>query len=125
MTVLRTDKRNTRRRAHYVAHRARILAYNRAYRRRNRKLFSRWRRVRVYGTDGAALWVKQDGRCAICRRKLLLRSKHARAAHLDHKHGTKQVRGWLCSRCNTALGLLGDKPARLIKAVQYLGRADG
>lgn len=38
----------------------------------------------------------------------------------DHNHATLRFRGWLCSNCNRALGLLGDSPRRLASALNYL-----
>jgi hypothetical protein len=42
------------------------------------------------------------------------------ALQLDHDHSTGLFRGWLCSPCNTALGLLADDPARLQGLLRYL-----
>jgi hypothetical protein len=41
---------------------------------------------------------------------------------LDHDHETGKFRGWLCHRCNTALGLLGDTIAAVKRALAYLER---
>lgn len=41
----------------------------------------------------------------------------------DHDHETGEFRGWLCTRCNTALGKLGDTLESLKRAVAYLERA--
>lgn len=38
----------------------------------------------------------------------------------DHNHITMKFRGVLCSRCNVAIGILGDNEELLIKALQYL-----
>ena len=54
----------------------------------------------------------QNGLCAICRKKVTL--------YIDHDHGTKQVRGWLCAKCNTGLGYLGDSTQLLERAIDYL-----
>jgi hypothetical protein len=40
--------------------------------------------------------------------------------HLDHCHVTGNFRGWLCNRCNMALGHLGDNIVGLQKAIEYL-----
>lgn len=39
---------------------------------------------------------------------------------LDHDHATGKVRDALCHGCNAALGALGDNPARLRAAADYL-----
>lgn len=39
---------------------------------------------------------------------------------LDHNHKTKTFRGWLCSNCNTALGLLNEDPKRFDLLKEYL-----
>lgn len=41
---------------------------------------------------------------------------------LDHCHDTSRFRGWLCSRCNRGIGLLGDSLPDLQRAVAYLQR---
>lgn len=63
-------------------------------------------------------FVKQNGCCAICSRKLL-KDKHT---HVDHCHSTNVVRGILCHYCNTAIGLFDDKVDSMKKAIQYLER---
>jgi hypothetical protein len=60
---------------------------------------------------------KFTGHCDICSTKIAGRARHA-----DHCHETGKLRGWLCSRCNQALGLLRDDPEILRKAIQYLGK---
>ncbi len=45
-----------------------------------------------------------------------------RQMHLDHDHATGKFRGWLCNRCNMALGVLGDTVANLERAIDYLRR---
>lgn len=41
---------------------------------------------------------------------------------LDHDHLTHKVRGPLCQTCNKAIGMLGDDPARLRAAADYIER---
>jgi len=39
---------------------------------------------------------------------------------VDHRHSDGIVRGLVCGNCNTAIGLMGDDPDRLIAAALYL-----
>lgn len=41
---------------------------------------------------------------------------------LDHDHNANKFRGWLCDRCNTGIGSLGDNLNGVIKAFNYLFR---
>ena len=52
--------------------------------------------------------------CCGCERRKLV---------LDHCHTTGIFRGWLCQRCNTAIGMLGDTEEALRKALTYLVRS--
>lgn len=44
---------------------------------------------------------------------------NGRALHNDHNHLTGAFRGWLCVRCNHALGLLKDSPERCLALARY------
>jgi hypothetical protein len=59
-----------------------------------------------------ALLEKQQYQCAICGEldKLVL----------DHCHTTLKVRGLLCSKCNSGLGMFLDNIHNLEKAIKYL-----
>ena len=39
---------------------------------------------------------------------------------LDHDHKTNKFRGWLCHKCNRALGAFNDDEQILLRAVKYL-----
>jgi len=41
---------------------------------------------------------------------------------LDHDHVTGAFRGWLCRKCNSGIGLLGDSIYHVLMAVDYLLR---
>ncbi len=43
--------------------------------------------------------------------------------HLDHCHLTGIFRGWLCHRCNMALGLFKDSSDLCVAAARYLRKA--
>ena len=38
----------------------------------------------------------------------------------DHDHKTGEFRGWLCIRCNTALGLVKDNTETLMALIEYV-----
>lgn len=61
----------------------------------------------------------QDGACAICHTKDP--GYHGRL-HIDHCHKTGDIRGLLCSRCNTGLGMFMDDPQKLLAAITYLSQ---
>ncbi len=56
--------------------------------------------------------------CAICGEAPSIRD-----LSIDHNHITGEIRGALCSRCNTAIGLFQDKIDLLNKAIDYLQHA--
>jgi hypothetical protein len=58
---------------------------------------------------------EQDYRCKICGKY-----PNKTALAVDHCHETGKVRGLLCTKCNTGLGLFCDSPELLIKAFRYI-----
>lgn len=82
---------------------------------RYREYVTRWRH-RVLGFP-APTRVRPD-LCECCGQKP---GKHS--LHLDHCHATGIFRGWLCGKCNRAIGALGDTEVGLQKALAYLRRA--
>lgn len=65
-----------------------------------------------------ALMIQSSGLCAICDRPF---KNSKMEPHLDHNHKTGAVREFLCSRCNTMVGLVED--FRFLKrAVDYVKR---
>lgn len=82
-------------------------------------------RLRTFGIDAeeyARMEAAQGGVCAICREPETVTSRNGfvKALAVDHDHDSGAVRGLLCSRCNTAVGLMQDDTARLRAAVAYL-----
>lgn len=75
----------------------------------------------IYGLtleEYGSLFVAQAGACAICKRHEDLPG--AGLLVVDHDHATGKVRGLLCSKCNAAIGLLGDSVRNLASAILYL-----
>ena len=69
------------------------------------------------------MWNLQKGLCAICNSALpdlQVYDDRRRGYAIDHNHDTGEVRGILCIHCNSLLGMSGDNPEILLKAVEYL-----
>ena len=62
----------------------------------------------------------QSGTCAICS----CVPKNGDLLVVDHSHKSERVRGLLCGRCNSAIGLLGDDPDVAESAATYLRRKE-
>lgn len=69
--------------------------------------------------DDATLLLSENGNhCAVCGIQFSEKSKRS----LDHCHETGKVRGFLCRRCNSVLGLVSDDKSLLGKLAEYLGK---
>lgn len=83
----------------------------------------RWQIVkRKYGiseNDYLEMLKQQKNGCAICG---TMDAKHWETNNLliDHCHNTGKVRGLLCNRCNTTLGLVNDDIKILKRMITYL-----
>lgn len=108
-----------RERVYQLEHRDERAAWGARYRQSPKgQAAARKKNIERYGISQEqynALFNEQKGACAIC-------SEHpeTRCLDVDHKHGTTKVRGLLCSRCNTGLGLFMDSPELLREAAFYL-----
>jgi Recombination endonuclease VII len=74
-------------------------------------------------TEYLSLYEKQHASCAICKTPLLLygsKDDTDKIANVDHCHTTGKVRGLLCRKCNTALGLFNDNITAIKMAAEYL-----
>jgi hypothetical protein len=130
------DKIKASKARYYQKHRAEIIARSKQWRddnleyfkkrradeyRKHKRTYRDERLRRVFGistSDYNRMLKEQRGGCAICgRRTPGGKGKHF---HVDHCHRTKAVRGLLCHGCNTGIGALGDDPARLRKAADYI-----
>jgi hypothetical protein len=63
---------------------------------------------------------KQGHLCAICRQPPEKLNGRQKSLNVDHDHVSGKVRGLLCTRCNTGIGLFLDSPALLSAAIGYL-----
>lgn len=68
--------------------------------------------------DREALIEKHKGCCALCG--VSVSFGRAGSAAIDHCHETGKIRGLLCSKCNTAIAVLGDDVTGLERALAYV-----
>ena len=104
------NARNRLRWATDPEHRARLLARTA----KSRRIYV----LRQYGISPEEYdrrLALQNGVCAICKKK-----PKRRLLFVDHCHRTGKVRGLLCMKCNSALGLYEDDPTLAEAATAYL-----
>lgn len=61
----------------------------------------------------------QGGKCIICD------EHYGSDLRVDHDHETNEIRGLLCSNCNSGLGLFKENANRMQRAIEYLDRYRG
>lgn len=61
------------------------------------------------------------GRCFICG---VPEIECSRKLVMDHCHETGEFRGWLCRKCNSALGFFRDNEELLVDALHYLMKGE-
>lgn len=66
--------------------------------------------------DEIRLLTFQKNVCGICGNVVSWESRY----RLDHDHETGLLRGLLCGKCNSGLGMLGDNLPALLRAINYL-----
>lgn len=117
----RLDTQTARWRA---SHREQHLASMRSWAQRNPERRKNAHLKAIYGITLAEynqLLEAQGGVCAICGRpERRVKFGKVMPLHIDHCHEARRVRGLLCHACNSAIGLLGEDPERLGKAIGYL-----
>lgn len=127
----------------YEANRDRVAEYGRQYREKNREAIREKQRAynlseeqkerrriqeraRRYGlTVEQVAELELVTHCQSCGVELSENcGRSATGRNFDHCHGTGSFRGILCGRCNKALGLLDDDPAKLQALIDYLKNHD-
>jgi len=96
-------------------------AVKRASTKRTQHLF------RTYGIEEIELsdkMNKQSGCCEICGNTLIDRSGSNNFC-VDHNHTTGEVRGLLCKKCNTALGMLEESIESANMLIKYIEKYNG
>jgi hypothetical protein len=118
------DRRRAAYKKYREANKDKIRIQKKAWRKSNPEKHNaankRWkinRALRICDFD--ALLKEQGGKCAICRSSDAGRKQSGRLS-IDHCHVTDVIRGLLCHRCNSMLGLAKDNTETLRNAIAYL-----
>ena len=64
-----------------------------------------------------AMYAAQDGRCGLCGQP----TPYDKIV-TDHDHNTGKVRGLLCQRCNTGLGMMESRNVPISRIADWLER---
>lgn len=117
------DRRLAYERAYRADNKDRLRNQNAAWQRAARKndpmRYRRdhlWKHYKITLEDYDKMVDKQGGCCDCCH----LPASTGKFLHVDHDHKTGIVRGLLCTKCNTALGMFGDDPKVIRRAIAYM-----
>lgn len=112
---LNRDRELARKKEWYHNNRERNLAQNKEWRQNNpERRLAYVRRYRGLPTPTRP----EPTACELCNQPC----QQNKVLCIDHCHTTGQFRGWLCSKCNRGVGLLGDDLASIQRAAAYLQR---
>lgn len=112
-------------RIYYLKNREKLITSNRARRIRDPFLFDTKNTISKFkGRYGIKielskyleLYKQCDGKCEICGKT---DTRNGRVS-LDHCHSKNKLRGFLCGKCNMALGVFKDDTLLLNNAIKYL-----
>lgn len=78
-----------------------------------------WKRQGIDPDLAETYYQEHRGKCDLCKSEF---GANGRSLSIDHCHTTGRIRGMLCDRCNTVIGLFRDDPNLIQAAYQYLIR---
>lgn len=93
---------------------------------KNKNSFATKRRnlkIKLSYEEYKKMFINQQNVCAICYKpetSIHYKSGQKSVLSIDHCHKTNKVRGLLCRKCNTALGMFLDEPKLVLRAYNYL-----
>ena len=114
------EKRRSYSRKYYEENKESEAIKSKAWRDKNKEYRQNKRLEYLYGINIEQyndLFDAQNGRCAICG---IHQSELDKKLYVDHDHNTGVVRGLLCQKCNSALGMFCDSLDLLQSAFEYL-----
>lgn len=83
-----------------------------------------WYKYKITIEDRQQMLEQQNFQCAICNVEITGNGVHG--PYIDHNHNTNKIRGLLCVRCNTGIGIIEQKGQDwTTKAIEYLRKNDG
>lgn len=125
MIEIAKNSRDKRLKSNYKRTREKSREYNNNYRKKHREQFLKQQRkdslkskFNLTLEEYDKILIEQHNCCAICKRHI---SEFKKSFCVDHNHITNKVRGLLCAKCNTGLGMFDDNIDILNNAIQYLG----
>jgi hypothetical protein len=86
---------------------------------RNRDYYANYWLLSAYGITLAeynVIFSSQSGLCKICNGE----QQSGRRLSVDHDHETGRIRGLLCIKCNSFIGMAQENPDILHRAIEYL-----
>lgn len=114
------DKYKEKAKLYYQKNKDNIKKYQSSYRKtdaaKNSKLKSRYG---ITLEQYNQILINQGNKCPICSCQFSS-TEYYRRPNIDHCHRTDKIRGILCHKCNTGIGLLNDNPKLLQNAIKYL-----
>ena len=129
------EKQRAFNRRYYLANKVKMMAQAKAWGKVHPEVITaisrRWRKVnpdktknarlkylyKISLSDYQAMFVKQGGVCAICKKQGFRLNG---TLCVDHCHDKNSVRGLLCDHCNLAIGLIRDDIDFAKNIVSYL-----
>lgn len=78
-----------------------------------RRIYQKVRAYQITKEEYLKMIKDSNGKCAICKLKV-------KELTVDHNHRTGKVRGVLCHKCNSAIGLFMENVKNLKSAIKYL-----
>lgn len=119
----KSEKQKENKRRYYKQNANNIKKYHRKYRSDvNYKIAQKNNHLkRYYGItieDFNKILTEQNNKCAACGDDF----NNVVKPHVDHNHKTEEVRGLLCMRCNTSLGLLQENERKILNLAKYAGK---
>lgn len=103
-------------------------AASKAYRERTKEKQKGYRLKQDFGItleQYQQMLEEQSGVCACCGKPETAtynKTGVTKQLAVDHDHATGEIRGLLCGRCNTALGLLQDSEDTIMSLLTYLSK---